>query len=73
MPVASAENIAHHPALEGQRWLLRLLSRPFNEALSLDPTDAAVWNTMIDLLKQLGRGAEAREAEYERDLALRQS
>jgi Flp pilus assembly protein TadD len=44
-----------------------------NEALSLDPTDAAVWNTMIDLLKQLGRGAEAREAEYERDLALRQS
>ena len=44
-----------------------------NEALTLDPTDAAVWNSMIDLLKQLGRGVEAQEAEYERDIAVRQS
>ena len=39
-------------------------------ALTLNPTDADVWNSIIQVLRQLGRGNEAREAEYERDLAL---
>jgi len=56
--------------------VLQLLRQPeealaiFEQALALDPGDADVWNNIIDALKQLGRTAEAQEAERERDEAL---
>jgi tetratricopeptide (TPR) repeat protein len=42
----------------------------FEQALTLNPTDVDVWNSLITVLGQLERRDEARDVEYERDLAL---
>ena len=44
----------------------------YKQALTLDPQNAYAWNNKIALLRQVGRTAEAQEAERQWDEVLQQ-